>query len=115
MIRKVMLAAVTAVGLMTVGLGSAEAGCHRGGYGGYGGYGYGPRYGGYYGGPGYGFGGGVVVAPRVVTVPPPVYPVYPSYGYSYGAPYGYGGYGAYGPYGQAFGLQTGNFSMFLGR
>jgi hypothetical protein len=70
----------------------------RGGYGGYGGYGRGY---------GRGYGGRVVVAPRVAPAPVYPYPVYPSYGY--------GGYGGYAPYGSGFGLQTGNFSMYLGR
>lgn len=109
MTRKMMLAAVVAVGVMFAMGGSVQAGHghhghgHHGhghrGHGHYGhnhrhGYGYGPRY-------------GVVVAPRVVA--PPVYP-YPAYGYpAYSYP------PVYSPYNQALGVQTGNFSLFLGR
>ena len=108
MFRKLTLAAVAAAGVMMAAGGTAEAGCHRGGFG------YGPRFSGYYGRPyGYGY-RGVVMAPRVVPAPVYAYPVYPNYGYPYGG-YPYGVYGGYGPYGQAFGLQTGNFSLFLGR
>lgn len=122
MIRKMLLVTAAVMGMMAVSGGSVQAGhCHHGGghgrgYSGYGGYrgGYGGGYGGYYGGPSYGYGGGIVVAPRYV--PAPVYPVYPSYGVPYGGnPYGYGGYGGYVPYNQAFGVRSGNFSLFLGR
>ena len=114
MFRKVMLVAAAVGGLMLAG-GTAQAGhCHHGhshgrGYG-YGGYHGGPYHSGYsyrggYGG-GYGYSSGVVVVPRYV--PAPVYP-------GYGNPYGGYPYGSYGPYGPAFGLQTGNFSLYLGR
>jgi hypothetical protein len=109
MIRKLIVAAAAAlaIGVLAATGTKAEAG-HRHVHGG---HRCGPAYG-VYGGPavGYGYGyGGVIVAPRVVTVPVAPYPPYPVYGYPYG--YGYG----YAPYGQAFGLQTGNFSLFLGR
>jgi hypothetical protein len=105
MIRKWMLVAVAAAGVIAASGWSAQAG-HCGPRGGFGyGYGYGPRYGAVYGRPyGYGYGRPVVVAPRVVPAPVYPYPVAPGYGYGYG----------YAPYGQAFGLQTGNFSLFLG-
>lgn len=111
MIRKMLLVTAAVMGLMAATGSSAQAGhCHHGGgygrgYGGYGGYGY-------RGGPGYGYGGGVAYVPRVVPAPVYPYPVYAPYGAPYGGnPYGYG----YAPYGQAFGVRSGNFSLFLGR
>lgn len=112
MIRKMLLVTAAVMGLMAATGSSAQAGhCHHGGgYGrGYGGYGGGY---GYRGGPGYGYGGGVAYVPRVVPAPVYPYPVYAPYGAPYGGnPYGYG----YAPYGQAFGVRSGNFSLFLGR
>jgi hypothetical protein len=100
MLRKLAFGTIAAIGLLTLTGVSADAGCHPRGYG--------PRYGRFYGGRAYPYGPAVVVAPQPV-LPAPPYTAYPVYGYY---PYNYG----YGPgYRQAFGLQTGNFSLFLGR
>lgn len=111
MIRKLALVSAVVLGLMVLTGGSVQAGCHPGGGRGHGGY-RGGGYGHHHGVPRYGYGGGAMMGPRVMPAPVYPYPVYPNYGYGY--PYGAAPYGN-GPYNQAFGLRTGNFSLFLAR
>ncbi len=117
MVQKLILAAATAavIGILAATGTTAEAG-HRHHAHHHHGHSHGGSYGGYYG-------GGVVYAPRVYAQPVYPYPVYQSYrpscahspyGGGYGYPSGYG-YGGYAPYNQAFGVRSGNFSLFLGR
>ncbi len=109
MLRKMLLAMVATGGVM-MSIGAVADAGHGHGHGGHRGHYHGGYRGGYRGG----YGGGVVIAPRVIA--PPVYSVpAPVYGYPsypvYGTPYGYG----YQPYNSALGIQSGNFSLFLGR
>lgn len=113
MVRKLVLAAVAAIGVSLAAGGVAQAG---GGHHGHGHHGHGHRSPGHHG-PAhrYGYGhrghyrGGVVISRPVY--PYPVYPSYPVYG---PAPvYGYPP--VYSPYNSAVGVNTGNFSLFLAR